>query len=67
LESIVNCSLAIATRVKLAVISPSRHFRDLAKKTPKQKRTDMQKKLKKKHIMAKSYHKQLGRIVSNDF
>jgi len=30
----------IKTRVKLAVTSPSRHFRDLAKKTPKQKRTD---------------------------
>jgi len=28
-----------STRVKLAVISPSRQFRDLAKKTPKQKRT----------------------------
>jgi len=25
---------------QLAVTSPSRHFRDLAKKSPKQKRTD---------------------------
>jgi len=40
---------------------------DLAKKTPKQKRTEMLKKIKKKHIMVKSYYKQLRRIISNDF
>jgi len=28
------------TKVKLAITSPSRHFRDLAKKTPELKRTD---------------------------
>jgi len=42
------------TRVKLAVTSPSRHFRDLAKKTPIQKRADKLKKYSKKHIMLKS-------------
>jgi len=42
------------TRVKLAVTSPSRHFRDLAKKTPTRKRADKLKKYSKKHIMAKS-------------
>jgi len=34
LQTRVNTPGAV-TRVKLAVISPSRHFRDLAKKTPK--------------------------------
>ena len=42
------------TKVKLAVTSPSRHFRNLAKKTPTQKRTDKLKKILKKHIMLKS-------------
>jgi len=51
------------TRVKLAVTSPSRHFRDLAKKPPTQKRADKI----KKHIMVKSYYKQLRRIISNNF
>ena len=55
------------TRVKLAVSSPSQHFRDLAKKPPTQKRADKLKKNLKKHIVAKSYYKQLGRIISNDF
>jgi len=44
----------LKTRVKLAVTSPSRHFRDLAKKTPTEKRADKLKKYSKKHIMAKS-------------
>jgi len=35
------------TRVKLAVTSPSSHFRDLAKKTPTQKRADKLKKTQK--------------------
>ena len=63
------CSLGLAncTRVKLAVSSPCRHFRDLAKKTPTQKRADKLKKKLKKHIMEKSYYKQLRRIISNDF
>jgi len=41
------------TRVKLAVTSPSRHFRDLAKKTQKQKRTDKPKKPSKKTYYGK--------------
>jgi len=55
------------TRVKLAVTSPSRYFRDLAKKPPTQKRADKLKKNSKKHIMVKLYYKQLRRITSNDF
>jgi len=54
------------TRVKLAVSSSSRHFCDFAKKLPTQKRADKIKKLKK-HIMVKSYYKQLRRIISNNF
>ena len=47
---------AIVTRVKLAVTSPSRHFCNLAKKTPKQKRTD-----KLKNNSRKTYY---GKIIS---
>jgi len=46
--------MPIASTGKLAATSPSRHFRDWAKKTSTQKRADKLKKYSKKHIMLKS-------------
>jgi len=54
--SSVHLYQLFTTRVKLAVTSPSRHFCDLAKKTPKQKRTD-----KLKFNSRKTYY---GKIIS---
>ena len=61
-----KANVTVWDQSKASVTSPSRHFCDLAKKTPKQKRTDKLKNNSRKTYYGKSYHKQLRRIVSND-